>query len=103
MAVFLLKTEHGSSYVPPACVGVFQDVPCPGTFTDWVEQLYTEGVTGGCQVSPLLYCPTSAVNRGQMATFLSKTFPLTAPVSAPAPRPTSPVSHPAARARILLP
>jgi hypothetical protein len=30
MAVFLLKTEHGASYVPPKCTapGVFTDVPC---------------------------------------------------------------------------
>jgi hypothetical protein len=33
-------------------------------------------VTGGCQVSPPLYCPASPVNRGQMATFLVKTFSL---------------------------
>jgi hypothetical protein len=100
MAVFLLKTEHGSAYVPPACTGVFQDVPCPGPFTDWVEQLYAEQITGGCQVSPLLYCPTSPVNRGQMATFLSKTFALTAPAPS---HPAAGISHPAARARILRP
>ncbi len=74
MAVFLLKTEHGPAYAPPACIGGFGDVPCPGPFTDWVEQLHAEGVTGGCQVSPPLYCPTSPVNRGQMATFLVKAF-----------------------------
>ena len=74
MAVFLLKTEHGSAYVPPTCTGFFDDVPCPGPFADWIEQLHAEQVTGGCQVSPPLYCPTSPVNRGQMATFLVKTF-----------------------------
>ena len=76
MAVFLLKTEHGSSYVPPTCTGVFEDVTCPGPFADWIEQLHAEGITGGCQTSPLLYCPTSPVNRGQMAVFLVKTFSL---------------------------
>jgi hypothetical protein len=30
-AVFLLKAEHGGSYVPPPCSGVFDDVPCPST------------------------------------------------------------------------
>ena len=105
MAVFLLKTEHGSSYAPPACSGVFQDVPCPGPFTDWVEQLYAEGITGGCQVSPLLYCPTSPVNRGQMATFLAKTFALGPEPArgASASHPASRTSHPAARPRILRP
>ena len=27
--VFLLKAKHGSSYTPPACTGIFSDVPCP--------------------------------------------------------------------------
>ncbi len=76
MAVFLLKTQHGPAYVPPACTGIFQDVACPGPFSDWIEQLYAEAVTGGCQTSPLLYCPASPVNRGQMAVFLTKTFGL---------------------------
>ena len=76
MAVFLLKTEHGSAFTPPACAGLFGDVPCPGLFTDWVEQLFNENVTGGCQASPLLYCPTSSVTRGQMGVFLTKTFGL---------------------------
>ncbi len=76
MAVFLLKTKNGSAYVPPACAGVFGDVACPGPFTDWVEQLYADQITGGCSASPLLYCPGSSNTRGQMAVFLVKTFGL---------------------------
>jgi hypothetical protein len=71
--------EHGSGYTPPACnpPGIFSDVACPGGFAvDWIEQLYTEGVTGGCSPSPLLYCPDSPNTRGQMAVFLTKTFGL---------------------------
>ena len=71
MAVFLLKSEHGSAYTPPACTGVFPDVPCPGSFTDWVEQLAAEGVTGGCGGGN--YCPSQFVTRAQMAIFLLKT------------------------------
>jgi hypothetical protein len=72
MAVFLLKSEHGSSYVPPACTGVFADVACPGGFAvDWIEQLHGEGVTGGCGGGD--YCPDSPVTRAQMAVFLLKT------------------------------
>ena len=48
MAVFLLKIEHGSSYVPPVCAGIFGDVSCPSLFADWVEQLFAEGITAGC-------------------------------------------------------
>ena len=76
MAVFLLKTSHGSGFVPPTCTGVFEDVVCPGPFTDWIEQLYDEGITGGCSTTPLLYCPGSSNTRGQMATFLVRTFGL---------------------------
>ena len=70
MAVFLLKAEHGSSYLPPACTGVFPDVPCPSSFADWVEQLATEGVTSGCGGGN--YCPAGSVTRAQMAVFLLK-------------------------------
>ncbi len=72
MAVFLLKAEHGSTYTPPTCVGVFDDVPCPSQFADWIEQLATEGVTGGCGNGN--YCPANPNTRGQMAVFLTKTF-----------------------------
>ncbi|HTY41401.1 MAG TPA: choice-of-anchor tandem repeat GloVer-containing protein [Thermoanaerobaculia bacterium] len=71
MAVFLLKTEHGASHVPPACAGVFGDVACPGLFADWIEELASEGITGGCGAGS--YCPLSPVTRGQMAVFLLKT------------------------------
>ena len=74
MAVFLLKTEHGSSYMPPGCSGIFGDVACPSQFADWIEELYHEGVTGGCQASPLLFCPTNSNTRGQMAVFLTLEF-----------------------------
>ena len=74
MAVFLLKSEHGSSYVPPACMGLFTDVPCPSPFADWIEQLAAEMITGGCGGGN--YCPASPSTRGQMAVFIAKTFAL---------------------------
>ncbi|MGE5415087.1 MAG: S-layer homology domain-containing protein [Syntrophomonadaceae bacterium] len=72
MAVFLLKGEHGSTYLPPACAAtMFTDVPCPtGGFVDWINQLATEGITGGCGGGN--YCPGNSVTRGQMAVFLLK-------------------------------
>jgi IPT/TIG domain/S-layer homology domain len=74
MAVFLLKAEHGSDYVPPPCSGDFLDVPCPSTFAPWIEQLAAEGITGGCGGGN--FCPGQAVTRGQMAAFLGITFRL---------------------------
>jgi hypothetical protein len=73
-AVLLLKTKEGSNHVPPPCTGIFGDVPCPGTFSDWIEELYNEGVTAGCSINPLLYCPEGAVTRGEMAVLITKNF-----------------------------
>ncbi len=75
MAVFLMKAEHGSSYLPPACTEVFTDVPCTSPFAPWIKQLYTEGVTGGCG-NGTTYCPLNTATRAQMAAFIVKTFSL---------------------------
>jgi hypothetical protein len=78
MAVFLLKTLLGSVYAPPACTGLFTDVPCPATpafpFSDWIEDLSIRGITAGC--GPGLYCPDAPVTRQEMAAFLRITFSL---------------------------
>ena len=86
MAVFLLRAKHGGDYFPPPASGtVFYDVRIPpdpdaNFAAAWIEQLYAEGVTGGCApASPgtgnlPLYCPTASVSRGQMAVFLLKVY-----------------------------
>ncbi len=74
MAVFLLRTREGSTYVPPACSGDFDDVPCPSLFADWIEDLAGRGIAAGCGGAN--YCPSNATTRGQMAPFLVKTFGL---------------------------
>jgi hypothetical protein len=74
MAVFLLKAEHGSGYLPPMCAGIYGDVACPSTFANWIEQLAAEQITGGCGAGN--YCPTANNTRGQMAVFITKTFQL---------------------------
>ena len=68
IAVFLLKAEHGSAYVPPPCAGVFTDVACPSPFSDWIEALHAEGVSAGCGSGA--YCPHESVRRRQMAVLL---------------------------------
>jgi len=74
MAVFLLKAKLGAGYVPPMAIGIFGDVPVGYFARDWVEDLYNRGITGGCQMSPLLYCPDRPVTRAEMAVFLLKTL-----------------------------
>ena len=75
MAVFLLKTKEGSTYVPPDCTTPqFDDVPCSSNFAPWINELVARGVTAGCGGNN--YCPTDPVARQQMAVFLVKTFGL---------------------------
>jgi len=75
MAVFLLKTLEGSSYDPPACANpTFTDVPCSNPFSKWIYELVDRGITAGCGGG--LYCPLTSATRGQMATFVVKTFGL---------------------------
>jgi hypothetical protein len=77
MAVFLLRSEHGAAYDPPAATGtIFTDVPIDHPFAKWIEQAAREGITGGCSTSPPQYCPDADVTRGQMAVFLVRTFDL---------------------------
>jgi hypothetical protein len=74
MAIFLLRAKHGSAYTPPAATGMFTDVPTSYWAANWIEQLYAEGITGGCGTG--LYCPDNPVTRAQMAVFLVRTFSL---------------------------
>jgi hypothetical protein len=72
MSVFIWKGQHGST-APPACTGIFTDVPCPGGFAvDYIEGLANEGVTAGCGGGN--FCPNANITNGQMAVFIVKGF-----------------------------
>jgi subtilisin family serine protease len=78
MALFLLKTDEGSAYVPPACTTPpFADVPVASPFCRYIKELAARGVTGGCGGGN--FCPTGRNTRAQMAVFLSSTFGLQLP------------------------
>jgi hypothetical protein len=70
MAVFILRGLHGAGFQPPPAVGLFADVSLFNPSAVWIEQLAREGITGGCAMNPLQYCPDTAVTRGQMAVFI---------------------------------
>lgn len=74
MAVLLLRSKYGAAYQPPPATGVFADVPTNYWAAAWIEQLYNEGIAGGCSASPRQYCPGNTVSRDQMAVFLVRTF-----------------------------
>ena len=48
----------------------FLDVPPTHPYYEYIEALYTNGLTGGCTVNPLNYCPATNLNRGQTAVFI---------------------------------
>jgi hypothetical protein len=48
----------------------FADVPVDHPLWAYIEAFYNAGITSGCGVSPLIYCPDSPVNRAAMAVFL---------------------------------
>ncbi len=62
MAVFLLKSRFGSTFVPPPATGtIFTDVTLANPFASWIEALFLLGVTGGCSggppPAPTQFCP----------------------------------------------
>jgi hypothetical protein len=61
---------------PAPATATFNDVPTSNQFFQFIEALNAAGITGGCQVSPPLYCPNNPVTRGQMAVFLAKALGL---------------------------
>jgi hypothetical protein len=72
MAAFLERATRGPSY-PFAATGTrFADVPLSNWAARYIEQLHADGITNGCNVNPLRYCPAEAVTRGQMAPLLLK-------------------------------
>ncbi len=49
---------------------IFTDVPLSYSVITYIERLYNAGITGGCSLTPLMYCPENTVTRAQMAVFL---------------------------------
>lgn len=70
MAASLVRATHGAGFVPPPATGIFADVPSTHWAAPWVEQLYRDGLTKGCALAPLRYCPDNLVTRAEMGPFL---------------------------------
>lgn len=64
----------------------FEDVPPTYWAWSFIERLYSAGITGGCAMAPLQYCPEGTVTRAQMAVFLLRGIH----TSAYTPPPTGP-------------
>lgn len=80
-AIFLLRLLEGPNYVPPPATGIFADVPVSNPFAPFVEEFFNRGITSGCATNPLRFCPNGMLTRGQLATFVVRTYGL--PIAAP--------------------
>ncbi len=75
MSVFLLRGKNGSAFLPPAATGtVFGDVTVATFLARWMEGLKAANITQGCGGGN--YCPLGLVSRGEMASFIRRTFGL---------------------------
>lgn len=64
-----LRVQWNRQVSPAPAVATFGDVPTSHPFFQYVEALAASGITAGCGGGN--YCPDTALNRGQMAVFLS--------------------------------
>ena len=58
--------------VVSGATGIFKDIPDSSWAKPYAEALYNEGVTNGCQASPLLFCPDCVVERSVLAVFIAR-------------------------------
>ena len=75
MGVFLVRLIEDDNALG-SFQGTFGDVSADDWFALHIERLYELGITAGCTVEPLLYCPDRAVLRDQAASFLGRTLDL---------------------------
>jgi hypothetical protein len=70
-ATLLLRAIMGdpASYSPTP---YFADVPTDHPFFAWIQKLYELGLTSGCGVNPLIFCPDNHVTRREMAAFTTR-------------------------------
>jgi len=83
MAVFIIVGRYGTIKFTYPDVPYFTDVPFGSTFFPFVQKMAQDGITAGCGGG--LYCPDTALTRGQMAVFVvtglrNQLFPATVPV-----------------------
>ncbi|MCY4663855.1 MAG: S8 family serine peptidase [Acidimicrobiaceae bacterium] len=71
MASFLVRTLDLS----PAPAAGFIDIG-DGVHTSAINSLYASGITAGCGAAPLRYCPSRAVTKAEMASFLARALGL---------------------------
>ena len=76
-AVWLVRVlDGGDGSAQAASTPQFTDVPKNDSQRKFIERLAELGITNGCSLEPAKYCPSGAISRGQMATFIKKALDL---------------------------
>ena len=71
-SVFMLRGTMGSAYTPPAApwnTFVNDDWTGYEWAQAWAEGMFQEGLTAGCQTSPLMFCPETQLSRVEASVF----------------------------------
>jgi probable HAF family extracellular repeat protein len=69
-AVFMLRANFGSSYVPPTPIHYFKDDWKKGPWAEtWAEGMRNTGLSAGCSTNPPKYCPWAQIPREQAVIF----------------------------------
>ena len=71
MAIFLQKAFR-LPLSDEASASSFQDIPVAATYAGAAEAVLEAGITRGCGVDPIRYCPDDTVKRDTMAAFLAR-------------------------------
>jgi hypothetical protein len=66
----LYLASYGEGKIYKLYVSTFADVLPFDSAYPYILSIYNVGITSGCTLSPLNYCPDNTVNRAQMAVFL---------------------------------
>jgi S-layer homology domain len=72
MAGYLFRAIHGANTPPPVYQNTFEDVSYNDYNALYIQGIYDDGITAGCNSSPPLYCPNAPMTRAQMAVLVYK-------------------------------
>jgi hypothetical protein len=64
------NNDHFDPQALPELVQRFQDVPPTHFAFAQIDAIAAAGITGGCSVTPPLFCPDAPITRAQMAVFI---------------------------------
>jgi len=69
-AVFMLRGNFGSGYIPVTPSHFFKDNWSRARWAEgWAESMYLEGLTAGCVLNPLKFCPYDKLTNEMAAVF----------------------------------